>query len=370
MGTHSKLSPSAANRWLICPGSLKHPDGPESKAAISGTHSHAVLELVLTGKAPLVGDLIPSGKVMTGHVEQAVEVRTYLENYINRGYAIETETKIEIGAFWGLPKLTCAGTADVIAYNADTLVVCDAKFGFVQIYPEGNPQLMLYALGALHELALDIKTVILVIAQPNYDGEMQFREHTISRHDLLLWATNIADAVMRAAEGNSEIQFSEKGCKWCSGKATCPAYLKAGFDALQEEWLTGHSIEELLPFVDQLRDICNSLEKQAVANLSQGIPVPGYKLVASRSTRKWGADETDIIKQAIELAPDKTFKPLDFYDAKLLSPAKMEKLLGKKSVAKLPVITPEGAPKLAPDSDPRPALKAGEFTVDDITEVE
>jgi hypothetical protein len=47
----------------------------------------------------------------------------------------------------GMTKGECAGTTDACAYSWDELLVLDAKFGFVQVDPRGNPQLMLYALG-------------------------------------------------------------------------------------------------------------------------------------------------------------------------------------------------------------------------------
>jgi hypothetical protein len=66
---------------------------------------------------------------------------------------------------------------------------------------------------------------------------------------------------------------------------------------------------------------------------------------------------------------------LDAYEKKLKSPAKMEKAI--RAAKKMPVkeakaivdnyaFQPAGGPKLAPDSDPRPALEAATWTLEDV----
>ena len=48
--SHARFSPSAASRWLVCPGSIAASDGltgAESAAALEGTRAHSCVEALL-----------------------------------------------------------------------------------------------------------------------------------------------------------------------------------------------------------------------------------------------------------------------------------------------------------------------------------
>ena len=80
------------------------------------------------------------------------------------------------------------------------------------------------------------------------------------------------------------------------------------------------------------------------------MPVPGYKLVAKRSTRQW-VDEAEALAKLGGTIP--MYEPM-----KVISPAAAEKVL-KKSKLALPddlVVAVSSGSTLAPESDPRPAV--------------
>lgn len=355
---HSRLSPSSAHRWLPCPGSLQHKEnGPSSSYAEDGTFKHKVLELVLTGTVPLAGDNLDGRPIEKVTIDQALDIKSFISKW--EGVVVETETKVEVGAKWGWEPLDCAGTVDAAAYNPDELLVLDAKFGFVRVEPEDNPQLILYALGLLRELPFDIKHVVLCIAQPNYDGEVEYREHRCTPADLEWWVVEHFSQLQAAHDGDLRLSASDKACRYCPGRLSCAARMQAVEVFAADDWKDTYKLEDLLPMVPMLKSICKDLETTAKAKLSAGEAVKGFKLVESRSIRKW-ADPAIVEKMFSHIE--------DLWEKKLKSPAKLEKLVGKAAVAPL-AFKPRGAPKLAPESDPRPALEQNTFTPEEIAQL-
>jgi hypothetical protein len=363
-------------------------DDPETEWAAEGTRKHAVLEAVLSLDKPLIaGDTIQTEAgpyVVTVEVlEQCHEIKDFIEQFHKThadGWVVETETRVEIGSHvWGhLPGMEpgrCAGTTDCAAYSYDELLVLDAKFGFVRVEARGNTQLMLYALGLLAEIPFPIKWVTLCIAQPGYDGLVEFREHRTTVQDLHEWAFQQMHVVEENLAGSRRLQADDHACRYCPARTFCPPRLKALDDAMDEVWMQERTLEELLPYVPRLKAICRDIEQRALADLTQGKPVRGWKVVAAKSRRGWMDDGAGERIAADVLEYEKP--PEEMYDRKLKSPAQMEKFLyahfaKHKTKAEVKTLvneyahTPFGAPKLVPESDPRPALEAATWTLEDV----
>jgi hypothetical protein len=387
---HAKMSPSKAHRWLVCPGSMKvQARDPESEWATEGTRKHAVLAALLRGTPVVAGDTIPTEcgpyKVPLPVLEQCHEIKEFIDQFctMHPEWTIEAETKVEIGShLWpDFPKGLCAGTADVAAYSFTELLVLDAKFGFVEVEARGNPQLMLYALGLLAEVPFPIEHVTLCIAQPGWDGEVIFREHRTTAAELREWALSVAGIVQEVQSGSYRLQADDHACHYCPARTSCPARLQALDNFNHDEWMAERDIADLLPYLPRLRAICKDIEQRAVQKLAAGEPVRGFKLVAAKSRRKW-QEEID--------PPSKVGMALEALGVKVqvsqlqaprvpLSPAQMEKKV--RELAKLPAkaakalveeagaFQPTGKPKLAPESDPRPALAADPgWTLADLAE--
>jgi hypothetical protein len=388
---HARYSPSASHRWLVCPGSMHvFSNDPESEWAAEGTRKHAVLKCVLSntiagGTLIMAGDTIKTEagdyKVPLEVLEQCFQIKDFVEQFHKThqdGWVIETETGVEIGEHvWPhlLQRGDCNGTVDVAAYSYNELLVLDAKFGFRRVEAKGNPQLMLYALGLLAEIPFPIEHVTLCIAQPDYDGEVLFREHRITVQELHEWAFQQGFIIEEIQNGSRRLQADDVACAWCPARASCPERLKMVDSIAADEWMLGRPVEELLPFVPRLRAIAKDIEQRAMAELGQGKSVRGWKVVASKSRRKWQDDGVaDRIRADVldmESVPD------EMYEKKLKSPAQLETFLyrsifqkskTKKECKELVdnyTMTPTGAPKLAPESDPRPALEPATWTLED-----
>jgi hypothetical protein len=370
-----KFSPSKAHRWLVCHASLDFDkEGPESIYAEEGSHAHAILEQILLGNPVLTGELVMGKPAPEERIQQAIEVRDFVNQWRvqHPNWVVETEVKLPVSKAIGFKNTDeFDGTADIMAYSSLELLIVDAKFGFVRVEPKDNPQLYLYTMGALYELGevcgLDIKNMLVtvMIAQPDYEGIMQFREHRISYQDLKSWFSRYQDGIYKAFRDDDR-EFdptSEHACRYCPARATCAPRQGVMLAFAQDEWRMTKTLGELLPVLGQVRKIADDLEALAVKQLKEGMTVPGYKLVESRSIRKWTANQ-DVIGAAERLG----WKFDQFAPHKLLSPAQIEKRFGKegKEFTKLLAVKPRGGPKLAPVTDPRPEYKPENFTQEEI----
>lgn len=116
------------------------------------------------------------------------------------------------------------------------------------------------------------------------------------------------------------------------------------------EVLSNDEIADLLPHIATIKSWCDSVVRHAEKLALSGVAIEGYKLVASRTNKKWADDE-----QAIRAMASLTNEPV--MSRKPISPSKAITMLGKNcdSVNAL-IVKPEGKPTLVPVSDKRPAL--------------
>lgn len=380
---HAHLAPSKAHCWLPCPGSARlQYDDPETEWAAEGTRKHAVLALVLQDKPVLAGDTIATEcgpyVVPLEVLEQCHEVKAFIDQFraTRPGWTVETETRVEVGSYaWNLEVGECAGTADAVAYDDKELLVLDAKFGFVRVEARGNPQLMLYALGLLSEIPFPIEHVTLCIAQPDYDGTMEYREHRVTAQYVREWALDQLAVVEEIRAGSYRLQADDHACRYCPARTQCPARLQAMEQIQNEEWMQEAPLEELLPLLPRIRQICKDLELRAIEKLNQGHEVRGWKLVASESKRRWPLDGEEQVAASLASHFGAKKPTEEMYTKKLKSPAQMEKALravskrsvkAAKEIVDLHAIKPAGAPKLVKADDPRPALAAATWSQEDI----
>lgn len=390
--------PSIAHRWLVCYGSARvEAQDPESEYAADGTRKHRVLDMVLSGEPILAGDVVMGNPVEVQTIEQCFEVREFIEQFAatHPGWAVVKEREIEIGTrVWPGFKLgELAGRTDAAAFCWDELLVMDAKFGFVKVdayyppdgahaYSGPNPQLALYALGLLGELDIyPIQWVTLCIAQPDYDGQMVFREHRMSAQALREWALEHQYAVEAVQDGSWQLKADERACRYCPARTQCPARLKMMDDAMHEDFFQERPIESLIPYIPVLRAIARDIEGRAMGTLGQGQEVPGWKLVASRGRRQWkdpqraadnlSAFAVDVCGAHFDPMEHSVRSPAQMtsalYDALKSTPSKLIKKAAKNLVDSY-VSIPEGGPKLVPESDPRPALPGG-FSLEDMLKI-
>ncbi|MCQ4638669.1 DUF2800 domain-containing protein, partial [Anaerovorax odorimutans] len=115
------------------------------------------------------------------------------------------------------------GTGDCVIIGGDEMHVIDFKYGKgVPVSAKANPQLKLYALGALNEYAIlyPIGKVTMHIVQPRIDNTSSFTQPV---EELTTWAEMIKPWAKKAFDGEGEYRPSEETCRFCRAKHTCRA---------------------------------------------------------------------------------------------------------------------------------------------------
>lgn len=372
---HALLSASSAARWIACPPSARLTEGlPDKPSAYAeeGTQAHELCEKVLRAAVTAwqTGD-DGTAYPTDGYPEEMIKAALVYEDFVQEIWAEfpeEPGTFIEQRVRYDRWVPEGFGTCDCLMIGDGVLHIVDFKYGKgVPVSPEENPQMMCYALGAyeLFKATDTIETVRMSIVQPRVQTEPETWE--ISADNLLLWAGNVlAPAAKLAWEGKGELNPGEKQCKFCKAYPTCRAWQDkygplADFEPLPEPsvLLDNDSLGEWLRKVQGLAQYAQDLEDYALAAMLAGNPIPGWKLVEGRSTRRWS--DQDAAFEAIErsgINPEMLYKPRE-----RITLTDAEKLLGKKKFTQTCgtyVLKPPGAPKLAPEEDKRPAFNPAE----------
>lgn len=365
MGRHALLSASSSDRWLHCPPSARLCEGYEDKGsdyAAEGTDAHALCEARLRqrlgmaawdptedlswynaemedcaqGYADYVRELLEVAKQTCTDPVVLIEQRVNFSRWVKEGF----------------------GTADCIIIADGVMNIVDYKHGKgVEVSAEDNPQMMLYALGALEifDGIYDITEVRMTIYQPR---KSNVSVYVMSKDSLLEWANNdLVPKAKLAYEGKGEYQCGD-WCRFCKAKAECRERAAANLELAKYEFqepplLDDTEIAEILGKVDALASWASDVKDYALRKALCGHEWPGWKLCEGRSVRRYVSE--DAVAQAVK---DAGYNP---YEEKLLGITAMTAALGKKKFTEIIesrglIEKPQGKPVLVPASDKRPAM--------------
>ena len=361
---HSLLSTSGAHRWLNCPPSAvlesREPDA-SSAAAEQGTAAHALAEWKLRRALHQAPAFKPESDWIDTEMEHLTDdYVAFVQEHISIARETCDDPQVLIEQRLDFSHIVPGGfgTGDAVIIAEPTLQIIDLKYGQgVLVEAEQNPQLMLYALGALHAFGslYDIETVEVTIFQPRRSNVNTW---SITVAELEAWAeAEVKPKAELAAAGEGEF-CPGSWCQFCKITPTCRARAEANLQLAKLEFappaeLTDVEIADVLTRIPQLKTWASDVEAYALSKaVNQGVVFEGFKLVAGRSVRKY-TSETDVAKAA-EAAGYR-----DIWDRKLITLTAMEKLMGKPAFNEILseyVTKPAGKPTLVPASDKRPAL--------------
>ena len=360
---HAVLSASSSDRWLHCPPSARlNENYPNisSDFAAEGTDAHSLCEyrlklaLGLDAEDPIenltwyneemedcasayasyVLELVEEAKRSGSTPTVLIEQRVDFSRWVNEGF----------------------GTADCVVIANGTLNIVDYKHGKgVEVSAEENPQMKLYALGALEiiDYIYDIDEIQMTIFQPRKSNVSIYR---ISKDDLLAWADGtLTEQAKLAYEGLGDFSCGE-WCRFCKAKAECRERANANMELAKYEFqnpalLTDAEVADILGKVDALTAWASDVKEYALQQAVSGKEWTGWKLVEGRSNRKYTNEA--IVASTVEGAG------FDPYERKVLGVTAMQKLLGKTRFEELLsnyIEKPQGKPTLVPESDKRPAM--------------
>ena len=365
MGKHSFLSASASHRWINCPPSARlceeYADRP-SEYAQEGTDCHELCAYKVE-------------KALGRRVKDPTENLTYYSQEMEdcaEGYCafvmeevakarerctdplVLVEQRLDYSRYVGIEG--SFGTGDCVLIADGTLNIVDYKHGKgVEVSADHNPQMMLYALGALEifDALYDIDTVTMTIYQPRRSN---VSTHTVSTAELLEWAETVLKPTAELAfKGEGEFHCGE-WCRFCKAKADCRERARANlalaaYDFAEPPLLTDEEVEEVLSKVDDLVSWANDIKEYALQAAISGKAWNGWKAVEGRSNRKY-TDERLVAAAVIAAGHDP-------YEQKLLGITEMQKTLGKAKFDEILgrfITKPQGKPTLVPMSDKRPAM--------------
>ena len=373
---HAILSASSSHRWLNCSPSARLEqefEDRETEAAAEGTAAHALCEHKLRRALKLQSRRKPISKY------DCDEMDLHTDNYVQfvletlaeaRQHCADPLINIEQRLDFSCYVPDGFGTGDCIIISDKTMHVIDFKYGQgVLVKAEQNPQMMLYALGALRlfDSLYDIDEVAMTIYQPRRENISTW---TIAVDDLKAWAENeLVPKARLAYEGKGEY-LPGPWCTFCKAAVKCRARAEEKLRLAQYEFarpplLTDAEIEDILDKLSDLTSWANEIMAYAQdAALNQGKQWRGWKVVEGRSNRKYSNEEA-----VIEVANAAGY--YDIFRKSLIPLTEMEKLMGKQDFHDILgglIVKPAGKPTLVPVSDKRPAITSANIDFNEIQE--
>lgn len=373
MTAHAFLGASSAHRWMKCTASpkleLAFPD-TGSEYAAEGTLAHELAELKVRRfgveampKATYTRRFNKIKKSDLWHPEMDEHTETYLD-YIKQvmyGYKVKPYVVVEKTVHFDTYVPEGFGTADCIILAGDTIHIIDFKYGKgVPISAEENPQMMLYALGAINEYAMIASPthVKMAIVQPRLHA---ISEWEIEVDDLMHWGETEVKPKAVEAFGDDGVFVPGEHCRFCKAKLQCKArseYYAALHPVAQTHsnpaLISPTELGEYLHKAKELKTWATDLQEFALKECLEGKDVPGWKAVEGRGSRQF-KDFNTAFKILVDAGIDEAL----LYERVPLTLAKAEKVVTKKVFNELladEIIKSAGKPTLAPASDKRKAI--------------
>ncbi len=385
---HALLSASSSERWLNCTAAPRFeqqfPSGT-TKYAEEGSLAHAFCEAY--GRYHFNYD---DTDTFNAHIEELkqnalyspemLKTAEFYVQFLSEKYmmfqktpVVAFETRVDFSEY--VP--SGFGTCDCIMIDDTVLRVTDYKHGQgVAVSSINNPQMRLYALGALKHFEMIVGTgithIVTSIVQPRISEEVI--EEWLTVEELKAWGETVKDKAQKAYTGIGAEFNPGEWCRFCKGKAVCQARAEknSAFEDfkdcipematpkndMQKACLSNEQVADLLVRAAELVNWYNDLQDFALQAILSGQVIPGWKAVAGKSNRAFTNEE----KVKSVLIRKGHVKTADLYEPrKMKSLATIEKMLGKAQFGELLseyVTKPLGKPTLVPESDSRPAYSS------------
>ena len=387
-GKHAKYSPSKLPRIIRCVGSILATEGlqdTDTSYAEEGTMLHEVTEKAIPHGGSLSQVLVDQYKLDQGQIDAVNDVLDYVttlkmahegpyQEYIESHVSLESYVETT-----GCPGLKdVAGTLDYsIAFPKERILyIVDWKYGVMEVFPD-TPQIKAYGAGMLGSLGGQnfymncqlYDTIMLTIGQPRLFGGDPFKTEEITPTELKAWLDDTLVPVINNAEKESTVlNPSKEACQWCLVKSTCKARREMAIETAESVFAVHaklpanvevEEIADLLTKASTIKSYLADIELYVINQITKGIEIPGFKMVAGRTSRHW-KNENNMLDFARMLGHTKANMSI----SKVMSPPQAEKKLGKKvtrdATFLLLIEKTPGKPTLVKESDKRKAIQFGD----------
>ena len=392
MNRRDTLTASGAERWIECPGSARLSENiPRQDTVYSdeGNLAHALSEQMIayalkTGEAERgilqrfkhgtkVAYKDKSGIVSQEMIDYAL---VYVKRVLELKKMMNGKVELEVNVAHQGHKRRAFADAIVVGQKREIAVV-DFKYGYTPVRLVSNdgaynPQLLYYAAGALEQYPRN--EVQIEIVQPRCQEVETIQSVVVPARDILHWKENTLWEAMHAVDADDAPLKTGSHCRFCPALAVCPEVYrqsqelaKADFDELTTTRPPAIPIDPkqlsrvlaAAPLIDAWLRAC---EAEAQAQMERGGTIDGFKLVKKRANREW----PDLPQGAILKALGKRSNVDEcFTKPELLSPAKMEKVLGKEVVNAV-AVKPDAGLTIAAESDRREAVVSPAADFEDL----
>jgi hypothetical protein len=346
--THMELSPSHAERWWNCPGSVALcrtvPKAPQSENAAEGTAAHEVLERCLRqyhvdqtflNPFDMIGMEIKEYEVNDEMAEAVALVIDTVKAELHKGGELLVETKVDVVAG------VVGGTLDIaIIRPFEDIVVIDFKYGRgVVVSAVDNKQMILYLLGLAQTYGCPkAKTMII---QPRVQTGEPISVWDVPEGYLEVFKGELIRHI-EMTKDTAAMCIPGSWCRWCDAKAVCPALRKDLGTAMapvqnhtlvfpDAKTLTMENIVKVLDYKERIEKWMDAVCAHAYELAFNGSEVPGYELAKKRANRQW-KDEKEVLAKFADMGEA-------ILKVKVVSPAQLEKMVPKERKEEIEALT-------------------------------
>lgn len=337
---HSVYSPSATDRWVACPFSVKFTkDIPEqtSSYAEEGTLAHSVAEAKFNEFFYGLPVPFKLQMEMACLKDQGRQMEECAEIYVNciDGW-LKNQDLIGDVLFYGLekgvpifPEAGCFGTADCIIIGTRGAAIIDFKYGQGKSVSPDTLQLRSYAAGMIRHIAgypADYM-VHTVIVQPRI--KVIPLAHTYKVSEILKHLDMIYNAISESNKSGLN-PITGNHCFWCPASRTrdpnlkCPAIKQKQVDAANEDFskflsdmntqvtkvdepnnVRDRALMKIIAIVPLLQQIASDGLEEFKWRMDKGEKIPGLQMITKLGNRMWRNSEPAYLKSEIaKINPD------------------------------------------------------------------
>lgn len=299
-------------RFMQCGGSRVMPadfdnrEPGDQTVRNEGNATHWFAQQVEQGRITLqhamtTPTVAPNGVLLTS------EMIEHVGDYVASFGPGESECETSWRGLTGDTHYQIAGRSDRVEWDGVTVRVRDFKYGWRIIEPDENWTLISHAIGFIERCGITSCNIELIIHQPRpYHPEGKVREWRTNYAQLQRYKAQI---VARIAEGPQTLETGPL-CGTCHAAASCPAYRKSGYNAIDaiensvfsdtiSDTLLDHELRTLEYAESVLADRKAALSELAQHRIRNGAVVGEYQMQERYGNRAWNPTLTPDLLAAL-----------------------------------------------------------------------